>query len=60
MALIALPHLVGAPQAPTDGSAVPAGLAAEFAAASVAIAASFWIVLGGIGGWLYARLGRSV
>jgi cobalt transporter subunit CbtA len=57
--LIVLPHLVGAPQAPGVGSAVPAGLAAEFAAASVVIAALFWIVLGSVGGWLYARLGRS-
>jgi cobalt transporter subunit CbtA len=57
--LIALPHLFGAPQAPGEGSALPANLAAEFAAASVAIAALFWIVLGSVGGWLYARLGRS-
>jgi cobalt transporter subunit CbtA len=59
LALIVLPHLFGAPQAPGDGSAVPAGLAAEFAAASVAIAALFWIVLGSVGGWLFARLGRG-
>jgi hypothetical protein len=25
----------------------------------VAIAALFWLVLGSVGGWLYARLGRS-
>jgi cobalt transporter subunit CbtA len=59
LGLIALPHLLGAPPAPGDGSPVPASLAAEFAAASVAIAALFWIVLGSVGGWLYARLGRS-
>jgi cobalt transporter subunit CbtA len=58
LVLIALPHLVGAPRAPGGDSAVPAGLAAEFAAASVAIAALFWLVLGSVGGWLYARLGR--
>jgi cobalt transporter subunit CbtA len=55
-ALIALPHLVGAPPAPGEASALPASLAAEFAAASVAVAAVFWIVLGSVGGWLYARL----
>lgn len=58
-ALIALPHLWGAPTAPSEGSAVPASLAAEFAAVSLATAALFWIVLGGVGGWLYARLGRT-
>jgi predicted cobalt transporter CbtA len=59
LGLIALPHLLGAPPARGGGSPVPASLAAEFAAASVAIAALFWIVLGSVGGWLYARLGRS-
>jgi len=57
--LIVLPHLLGAPQAPSGGSAVPASLAAEFAAASVVSAALFWIVLGSLGGWLYARLGHG-
>ena len=55
---ILLPHIVGAPRAPLGGSAVPAALAAEFAAASLAIAAVFWVALGSLCGWLYARLGR--
>ncbi|HEX7969895.1 MAG TPA: CbtA family protein [Stellaceae bacterium] len=57
--VILLPHLAGAPHPPVEGGAAPAGLAAEFAAASLAVAAVFWIVLGSAGGWLYQRLGRS-
>jgi cobalt transporter subunit CbtA len=57
--LIILPHLVGAPHPPAEGGVVPPSLAAEFAAASLAIAALFWIVLGSVGGWLYLRLGRA-
>jgi cobalt transporter subunit CbtA len=59
IALLALPHIVGAPQPSAEGGAVPATLAAQFAAASLAIAALFWIVLGSVGGWLYERLGRA-
>jgi cobalt transporter subunit CbtA len=42
--LIALPHLIGAPQASGD-SAVPAGLANAFAANVIIVSAVFWIVL---------------
>jgi cobalt transporter subunit CbtA len=59
IAVLALPHIVGAPHPAAEGGAVPASLAAEFAAASLAIAALFWIVLGSVGGWLYLRLGRA-
>ena len=41
IALIIAPHLIGAPQPPTHDSGVPAGLAAEFAANSIATAAAF-------------------
>jgi cobalt transporter subunit CbtA len=44
VALIALPHLIGAPEASGD-SAVPAGLANAFAANAIAVSAIFWIVL---------------
>lgn len=55
---LVLPHLVGAPHggAPHGGGMVPAALAAQFAAASLVVAALFWVVLGGVGGWIYARL----
>jgi len=56
---IALPHLFGAPQPPAaETGGVAAALAADFAAASLAVAALFWIVLGSLGGWVYAHLGR--
>lgn len=54
--LIVLPHLIGAPAAPHGGTGVPAELAAEFATASLATAAAFWLLLGGVSGWLYRRL----
>lgn len=57
--IIALPHLLGAPHAPGAAGSVPASLAAEFAAASLATTALFWVVLGSVGGWLYARLARG-
>lgn len=55
--LLALPHLLGAPQPPPGTSAVPAELATQFALASLATAAVFWMLLGTLDGWLYRRLG---
>jgi len=54
-ALIALPHLIGAPAAPHASTGVPAELTAEFATASLAVAAAFWLLLGSVSGWLYRR-----
>ena len=53
--LIALPHLIGAPS-PVGASPVPSDLSRQFAIASVVTQAAFWILLGGIGGPLYARV----
>jgi len=58
LALIVLPHLIGAPQAEGAGT-VPPELAASFAARSLVIAAVFWALLGWAAGALYARLGRT-
>ncbi len=58
VALLALPHLIGAPRPEAEGGAVPASLAAAFAAASLVTAAVFWSVLGCLGGWIYDRVGR--
>ena len=44
--IIALPHIVGAPHPTETASGVPAVLAAQFAANSLATAALFWVVLG--------------
>lgn len=58
--LIALPHLIGAPHPSTHESLVPANLAAEFAANSVAAMALFWIVLGVALGWTMTRTRNGV
>jgi cobalt transporter subunit CbtA len=54
IALIALPHVIGAPHAAGD-SAVPAGLANAFAANTIAVSAVFWLVLGVSLGFLLSR-----
>jgi cobalt transporter subunit CbtA len=59
IALLVLPHLVGAPLAPAETAGPSARMGAEFAATSLAIGAIFWAVLGSLGGWLYQRLGRA-
>jgi cobalt transporter subunit CbtA len=53
--VLLLPHLIGAPQAGRGTNMVPPELAAEFATASLAAAAAFWVLLGAISGWLYRR-----
>lgn len=53
--VMALPHLVGAPQAPSHGTSVPAGLANTFAANTIATSAVFWMVLGLLLGYLLTR-----
>jgi cobalt transporter subunit CbtA len=57
--LIALPHIVGAPHPDGYASTAPAELAAHFAAASLAVTAVFWAVLGSASGAIYHRLGGS-
>jgi cobalt transporter subunit CbtA len=59
IAVLVLPHLVGAPLPAADPGGPSAQLGAEFAAVSLAIAAIFWSVLGSLGGWVYQRLGRA-
>ena len=56
LALLALPHVVGAPHAdPAEVSKVPPALAAQFVAASLVSAAVFWAALGALSGWLQRR-----
>ncbi len=57
--LIALPHLVGAPQPLAYVSTAPAELAGHFVAASLAVTAIFWAVLGYASGGFYERFSRS-
>ena len=58
LALIVVPHLIGAPHCEGAGTAPPE-LASSFAARSLVIAAVFWTLLGWAAGALYARLGRT-
>jgi predicted cobalt transporter CbtA len=53
--LVALPHMIGAPQAPAGNTNVAPALAAEFAANAIAAAAVFWIVMGVLLGRLLPR-----
>ena len=46
IALLALPHVIGAPGAVAHQTAVPAGLAAAFAANAIAASAAFWCLIG--------------
>jgi cobalt transporter subunit CbtA len=53
--LVALPHIIGAPQPPTHESGVPAGLSAEFAANTLAAAAVLWLAIGAFLGFAMDR-----
>ena len=59
VSLIALPHLIGAPRSQAYDSAVPAALAADYVANSIAMMALFWIVLGISLGWALNRPGAA-
>lgn len=52
IALVAIPHIVGAPAAPDEPSAVPAHLATEFAAVTLGTSLVFWLMLGAVFGKL--------
>jgi cobalt transporter subunit CbtA len=52
-ALIAAPHLIGAPNPATPQSTVPAELAARFAASSLSVQAATWILAGALAGVLW-------
>lgn len=56
--VILLPHLVGAPHAPTPESKVPAELAAHFTSLSLGIQAALWLVTAFMVGTLWPWLSR--
>jgi cobalt transporter subunit CbtA len=56
--LIALPHLVGAPHPDAFASTAPAELAGHFAAASLAVSALFWALLGSLSGGFHERFAQ--
>jgi cobalt transporter subunit CbtA len=58
--LIALPHIIGAPQPLTHETAVPAGLAASFAANTIAANAVLWCLIGLFLGVALQKFGKDV
>lgn len=58
--VIALPHVVGAPLAESHETAVPAGLAAAFAANAIAAGAVFWSLIGLFLGLALEKLGKGI
>ncbi|MCJ2120898.1 CbtA family protein [Methylobacterium sp. J-001] len=59
LVLIIAPHVVGAPQAPEAASELPAALAAQFAARSLAISFVFWLLIGLGFGWAWQAFARG-
>ncbi|GAB4068180.1 CbtA family protein [Ancylobacter sonchi] len=55
--VILAPHFVGAPQPDSHDSPIPEALHHSFVVASVAVSFLFWVLLGGLSGWLRPRLG---
>ncbi|WP_052726373.1 CbtA family protein [Devosia epidermidihirudinis] len=58
-ALVVIPHIIGAPGAPDEPSAVPAHLATEFAAITLGTSLVFWLVLGTLFGKLNDVFARN-
>jgi cobalt transporter subunit CbtA len=56
LALLVVPHVIGAPEPPSFEAAYPAGLAGEFVVASLVVSALLWSLSGLAGGWLHRRL----
>lgn len=54
-AILIVPHLIGAPQPHTPGSAAPHELAQSFIYATAIANAVFWLALGGLMGLLYKQ-----
>ncbi len=59
LVLIVAPHIAGAPEVATAKSDLPAGLAAQFAARSLAVGFVFWAVIGLSFGWAWQVFGRE-
>jgi cobalt transporter subunit CbtA len=57
--LIATPHVLGAPAAPSHETSVPAHLASGFVANALATAAVFWVVLGFAMGFVNERTSKE-
>ncbi|WP_182083937.1 CbtA family protein [Aureimonas sp. ME7] len=60
LALLLVPHLVGAPHPAEIASPVPATLAAEFAVASLGLSVLFWVLVGAFAGLILDRDRRAL
>ena len=54
--LVVLPHLIGAPQPVQHDGLVPADLVSAYVSATLVSEFLFWLVLGGLTGFFFARL----
>jgi cobalt transporter subunit CbtA len=59
VALLVVPHLIGAPVPPSHEVSYPGALAGEFVVASLVVSALLWTLSGAASGWLLQRLSRS-
>lgn len=59
LALLVVPHVIGAPQPDVHSSLAPESLAHEFIVASLVTNAVFWAALGLIAAWLFRRFAPS-
>lgn len=58
LAIVLVPHLIGAPQPEHHSSLAPQALEQQFIIASLVTNAVFWLALGLISAWLFRRAGR--
>ncbi|WP_409299174.1 CbtA family protein [Pseudomonas sp. KCJK8993] len=58
-AIIAVPHVIGAPQPEVHSMLAPEALEAQFKIASQLTNAAFWLALGLISAWLFRRKGEN-
>ncbi|MDP6565083.1 MAG: CbtA family protein [Alphaproteobacteria bacterium] len=56
VAIIVLPHVIGAPHPRDPSAAVPATIAASFVSASLVSNLLFWLTIGGVAAYLFRRL----
>ena len=59
LVLLAVPHLIGAPQPEVHSSLAPEALAQQFVVASLVTNALFWAALGLASAWLFSRSQQS-
>lgn len=59
VALLVLPHLVGAPRPAEMTSLAPASLAHEFVVVATITSLLFWAVLGALTGWFFQAMSQS-